>query len=404
LLEAQDIAIPRNSVHFVTRVSKELAESEPKLTLEFLLESLHGITKADKIGEHMVLQYIRPWIGNLAPYGHPNNQQDSQEKINKVKEIINSLVALSIRMANEIGPLNNVWKRIGDVTPIIPLVFECLLERAGVHMPSKQSPIGMKMMDCLEDIAITLAAQNRQLVSGKIISSLLVTLESTFDNQKDRLDKHDSWTRIEVLLRWLLTLSFENLLCVELYTPELFHIITMTFGMGDSIVRSTVHGLFMNIVHSLYTSRVCQDNKMQTLRFQFAELHNLSSRLHFGISTSDSTPFSKQERDFKTEKIPITMVENVASSLMAVMSCCTPFGNCIGTPKHARWLSLTSLAAFAPNPCMQARAIVSLGVLCQSPDLINDELVGMLLALLKSSLIKSAAVSIRCIVIIRPYF
>lgn len=61
-LEATDIAIPRNRRHFVIRISSELAVAQPGLSLEFLLESLHSLSKADYRSKVMVLDYLKPWV------------------------------------------------------------------------------------------------------------------------------------------------------------------------------------------------------------------------------------------------------------------------------------------------------------------------------------------------------
>merc|ERR1719502_311743 len=78
LLECTDVTIPRNARHFAVKISKELAITEPKLTLEFLLESLHGITKTNNLGQHLVLDYIKPWLPNLVFFSSLTAEPDSK--------------------------------------------------------------------------------------------------------------------------------------------------------------------------------------------------------------------------------------------------------------------------------------------------------------------------------------
>ncbi len=92
-------------------------------------------------------------------------------------------------------------------------------------------------------------------------------MATTNGTKSIRLEEHPAWTQIVVLLRLLLTLSFENLLYVAQYLPELLHIVLLLFSSGISLVRATVHGLLINIVHSLYTSTVTTHNKMQSLKY-----------------------------------------------------------------------------------------------------------------------------------------
>ena len=92
------------------------------------------------------------------------------------------------------------------------------------------------------------------LISGKLITRLLNLLDnssSTNDDSKiDRIEKHSCWKELDVLLRWLTILSFDNLLCVENYLPEVLHIILMCFFSGDGLIRSSMYALFINTIHS----------------------------------------------------------------------------------------------------------------------------------------------------------
>jgi len=344
LLEADDLAIPRNVRHFVVRVSRELAANEPKLTLEFLLESLHGITKtitksSPKAGQLLVLDYIRPWLHNLVYFSCLTAEPDSAALVEKTKEVVNSLIALTIREIGEMGPaiMTRVWKTIGRVPEAIDIVLACMLERA-VPATSKSSPIGSKNMQTLEDIAITLAAENPSFVSGKLVHNLLRLLEDTRHDQAETLVDHRSWIAIEIYLRWLLMLSFDNLLAVELYLPELFHIVMMVFYTGNSLVRATTHRLFINIVHCIYTTHLCHESKQQALRFHLYEYQQLPFRLQFGIGGKNISPFSKPNPEEKLDSMPITVVENVANALLTTLSCCYQSAACLDTARHARWL------------------------------------------------------------------
>ena len=384
LLPSNDIGIAKNSNPFVIRISRELAEAEPNITLEFLLESLRGITKADRTSQIFVMDYIKPWLKNIPLFSILSvNNADKQAKS---KELITALIAFSLD-TKEIFPilLSKIWKLIAKVDTLVDLVIQCLNERALAN----STTLGTKNMDYIEDIYLYIASSNPKLISGRIIHIMLDVLTRTASDNIDLLENTDMWGKIEILVRILLTLSYENLICVENYIPELFYIITMVFYSGDCFLRANVHALFINVVHSIFISRVCHPDKMNNLRFLLQEFHSLSSRLHFGVG-SLATPIylSANERDNKLEKLPITMVENVASSLFSVLNCCTAQPTCIDTAWHARWLSLTSQCAFIPNAALQPRAIVAMGILIRSSDYLSDNVIMHLLQLLKNSLAK----------------
>eukprot|EP01094_Clydonella_sp_ATCC50884_P006709 TRINITY_DN1591_c0_g1_i1.p1 TRINITY_DN1591_c0_g1~~TRINITY_DN1591_c0_g1_i1.p1 ORF type:complete len:2499 (-),score=1256.67 TRINITY_DN1591_c0_g1_i1:167-7663(-) len=387
LLECTDVTIPRNARHFVVKVSRELSINEPKLTLEFLLESLHGITKTNNLGQHLVLDYVNPWLPNLVFYSRPTRDPDSKDKLAKTKEVLNSLIALTIREANDMGPaiMTRIWKPIGRIPEMADIVLQCLVERA-IPATSKTSAIGTKNMMTAEDIIVCLGTENRQYYAGKLVGNILRLLEETREKPADVLSEHELWIHIEIHVRWLMMLSFDNLLAVENYLPEYFHILTLVFYQGTTLLRATVHRLFINIVHSIHTHALCDPSKAQQLRFHLAEFQQLPFRLHMGLSGTDAGPFGKGGAKEKVDKMPISMVESVVDSFIAALNCCYPTPTCIGQSRHSRWLGLTIQQAFTTNPALQPRAMVALGKLCQSPELVTDELVALLLTRLRESL------------------
>src|SRR3990167_373899 len=325
-----------------------------------------------------------------------------------MKEIITSLISLTLRETEEIGPaiLTHVWQTLGKCPKILDNILESLLTHSTSKDGSSQLPpgkdskdtsllssIGTKTMDCFEDIILTIAAQLPYLVTGKLLQLFFQLVNSTTesDNKSDRIEKNTTWVKIEILIRWFLILSFDNLLCVHMYLPELFHLIILTFFSGDALIRSSIYALFINIIHSIITSneKICPEDKLQKLKLLFNQYHEVQYQLHFGIGgKSTYAPFLKlADRDAKIENFPITQVENVANSLYQVLNCLTTNVSCIGIPQHTQWLNLTTKTAFTKNPFFQPRAICCIGTISQSPDLVSDDLVTKLLVLLRDALI-----------------
>jgi len=391
LLEASEAAIPKNSKSFTVRVSSELAQMEPTMTLEFLQQSLDGMSNADKVSQVLVLDYIKPWLWNFGSFYLGDNQDDDKNS-EKINEILEKLISYSVN-AGVIRPavLSKVWKVLGKCPRILDYVIDQLL--VAYNLPTCDN----NSSDTLDDIIAVVASVNANLVTGKIITKLLNILDSTSSSSSsnesgttniDRIEKHSNWKSIQVLVRWMCILSFDNLLCVDSYLPEILHIILMTFFSGDSLIRSNVFALFINTIHSLVSSQICNPDKLPTLRAKFNQFQELPTKLQFGIGGQASyMPFQAQsERDSKLAKVSISNVENVATYLFEVLNACTSESSCIGTQQHSRWLSLVSRTAFSNNEFLQPRAIIGLGVLAQSSLLITDELVGNLISLLRNAL------------------
>jgi len=381
LFEAYDIAVPYNTKPFVVGISSELAKSEPGMTLEFLQQAIEAISNGDKTSRFLVLDYIGPWLTNLEDIAATNNPETSA----KLDDILNLLMVLAIRESNDIGPAvrTQVWSVLSNCPSLTTSIINCLMART--QSSSGVSQLGEKAMNCAEDILITIASSNPATVSKLLIDNLLQFFGETASIS--RLEDHPSWARIEVLLRFLLTLSFENLICIDKFLPEICYIILVTFYTGDSLIRANVYALFMNSIHSLLCSSFVHPDKIQTLRFLFNEFQHLSHRLHFGVG-SDKANFSpyKSNRDHKLEKMPITIAESVSNSLFAVMNCCCPTATCVGTELHSRLLTLVYKGAFTSSNHIQPRAISAIGSICRDASLVTDELVAKLLVLLQDSI------------------
>ena len=80
------------------------------------------------------------------------------------------------------------------------------------------------------------------------------------------------------------------------------------------------------------------------------------------------------------------MVENVSTSILTVLNCCTNQVNAIGSTYHSKLLENIYSVAFNNNLFLQPRAIAALGVLCPHSALVSDQLIGNFLIILKLSL------------------
>ena len=79
-------------------------------------------------------------------------------------------------------------------------------------------------------------------------------------------------------------------------------------------------------------------------------------------------------------------MENVSTSILTVLNCCTNQVNAIGSTYHSKLLENIYSVAFNNNLFLQPRAIAALGVLCPHPALVSDQLIGNFLTILKLSL------------------
>ena len=76
-------------------MSERLAEFAPRLTLDFVTEASSGMEKAEGQQRINCLQYIRPWISNLAKFCDPGNALYEHSGA-KLRDTIRLLVDITI--------------------------------------------------------------------------------------------------------------------------------------------------------------------------------------------------------------------------------------------------------------------------------------------------------------------
>lgn len=94
------------------------------------------------------------------------------------------------------------------------------------------------------------------------------------------------WDDIATLSRYLLMLSFNNCLDVANHLPYLFHIVTLLVHIGPISLRASIHGLVINIIHSLCTCTKpsFSGETQRVLRLSLDEFSLSKFYLLFGIS------------------------------------------------------------------------------------------------------------------------
>lgn len=68
------VFIPGRAAAFVTQLSEKLATFAPQLTLDFVQEVTANMSKASVSQRISCLQYMSPWIRNLAQFTDPANR------------------------------------------------------------------------------------------------------------------------------------------------------------------------------------------------------------------------------------------------------------------------------------------------------------------------------------------
>ncbi|KAI8643392.1 hypothetical protein BD408DRAFT_414835 [Parasitella parasitica] len=377
LLNARDLCIPSNSSDFIVSISQSLAKSELHLTMEFLNEVFIGFAKSSEPMRQLSLDYMVPWLRNLAVFTR-HSLDDHKKNLSKTKDLIRLLIDITVKRVELYKHIQaRVWKTIAQIDDITNLVIDCFVQY------SVENGIGSAQTEIIADTLVTMASVS---IRGKVISRMRRVIESTSIQPCRQLIEHPSWTEIAVLLRFILMLSFNNTGPVMPYIPEIFHIVTILVVTGPTLMRTSVHELVVNTIHTLCTMGIpLADESFNKLHFVLNDLCDSKNRVSFGLTKQHANAFTitrETTTDF-VDVIDLVSLQNIVRLLLDALNYGAPTVD-IANTWRARWMGLVTSTAFYFNPAIQPRSFVTLGCLAQ--DEVDDDLIYQILVALKGAL------------------
>ncbi|RWS09353.1 neurofibromin-like protein, partial [Dinothrombium tinctorium] len=382
LLETAGLCIPSNNTIFIKQISEKLDVNASHLTLEFLEECIQGFRASSIELKHLCLEYMTPWLPNLTRFCKHSDDNKRQ----RVATILDKLITLTIEEVEMYPSIQaKIWGNIGQVSDLLDMVLDSFIKR------SVTGGLGSAQSEIMADTAVALASSNVQLVAMKVISRLCRVIEKTCTSPTATLEQHLMWDDIAILARYLLMLSFNNCLDVANHLPYLFHIVTLLVHTGPVSLRASIHGLVINIIHSLCTCTKPSftSETQRILRLSLDEFSLSKFYLLFGISKVKSTAvtafrssssiqrhitldrhhYLPHEKSFQSsaadlDRMPLSSLEVITDALLEIMEgCMKDIPNCDWLQQ---WTALARSFAFRYNPALQPRAIIVFGCISKS--------------------------------------
>ena len=401
LLETSGLCIPSNNTIFIKQISEKLAANASHLTLEFLEECIQGFRASSIELKHLCLEYITPWLPNLTRFCKHSDDNKRQ----RVSSILDKLITLTIEEVEMYPSIQaKIWGNIGKVSDLLDMVLDSFIKR------SVTGGLGSPQAEIMADTAVALASSNVKLVALKVISRMCHVIEKTGASPSSTLEQHLMWDDIAILARYLLMLSFNNCLDVYSHLPYLFHIVTLLVHTGPMALRASIHGLVINIIHSLCTctNPTFSHETQRILRLSLDEFSLPKFYLLFGISKVKSAAVTAF-RNFSTsrnprhvtldrshlpvdrslssysstesDRMPLTSLEIITDALLEINEGCMK--NIPTCDWLQQWARLATAFAFRFNPALQPRAIIVFGCISKS---VKDSEVKKLLQILVRAL------------------
>ncbi|KZV78316.1 hypothetical protein EXIGLDRAFT_717056, partial [Exidia glandulosa HHB12029] len=168
----------------------------------------------------------------------------------------------------------------------------------------------------------------------------------------------------------------------QLFVPETAHLITILASVGTVIMRTSVHGLALNLIQSLFASRLDHAQSAEQLRVLLDVATSPETLRSFGLSRADqSSEFNAAETFNDVEAVDA--LENITKLLVKVIAAAAP-SIALQNVWRARWMSLVVSTAFQISPYIQGRAFTVLGVLARSD--VDDDLLYQILVAFRKAL------------------
>jgi neurofibromin 1 len=193
------------------------------------------------------------------------------------------------------------------------------------------------------------------------------------------------------------------------YVAELFHIISLVVSTGPTFIRSSVHELVVNAIHSLVTNKNISIGNRKKLKYVLDDVCDGKYRVHFGLSKSYANAFTITEDTMtdNVEHMNLASLEVIVRLLLDATNYAAPnigkvtvnnqiknlfthniylyiYNIDTANTWHARWMSLVTSMTFQFNPALQPRSFVILGCLAQEE--IDDDLLFQILIVLRNEL------------------
>ncbi|KAI0355329.1 hypothetical protein OH77DRAFT_1424817 [Trametes cingulata] len=376
-------AIPSKGIYtsghtgtFLVLLSDSLAGHAPQLTMDFISEMCGGLNKLNVAQRAHCLQYLGPWMKNLASFTDPVSPH-YEPSGTRFRDCIRILVDMTTS-ENELHSYLHkfIWAEIGRLeTGTLNLILDELM-RAAVDG-------GMGSLRC-EKVAETMTALNSINVRGRVLARIRKVIGKTSIKPTRNLADNVHWNEIACLTRLLLVLSnsSKNIVQIQLFVPETMHLVTLIAATGQLYVRCTVFAIVTHMLHGLYSLRLADTTASPEIQAMIDECVQPEGMRLFGLSKP--TPTSEYVLyDPPNGKAVIDDLEALTRLLLRIMEAVSGTKGLLNVWR-ARWMSLITSSAFQLSPAIQSRAFVSLGVLATSD--VDDDLLYQMLVAFKTAL------------------
>jgi neurofibromin 1 len=367
-----ELCVPLNPSNFIIDISRQLAQSEPQLTADFLNEFFVGWESFPYSQRPLSLVYMAAWLPNLRT-SLISTESDTEKAREKVAIIFRKLIEVAISdVALSTTLEHSIWPAVRQDEIYVDIFLEEVVKSAlSYGIDDERTEILGSIIASLGTISIR----------GKLLSRLRKALNRTSLRPTRQLPDNTVWNEICILLRLCLSTSFDSGVQSQLFVPEIFHLVTMLANTGSSNMRLVVHRLLVNTIHAMCTTFALEETRLAKLRLLLLSLSEPRQDFLFNISTHERTSLLPVPTD--TSVPALTATESLAVLLSEITIVAAPTVD-MSNVWRSRWMSLVASTAFQSNPAIQPRAFTVMG--CLAREDVDDDLLYQVLVALRNSI------------------
>ncbi|KEP55513.1 RasGAP domain protein [Rhizoctonia solani 123E] len=379
LVTSRGFFIPANNSAFAAYFSDKLASHAPHLTLDFLAEFVIGFNKATAAQKVASLNYLHPWVSNLALFLDPTSSLFDPSS-DKVRICIRTLIEMTVKNA-EFYPLINklVWENLGRANSGTVNTTLDELTRSAIDG-------GLGSTRC-ELIAEALVNMSSVEVKGKLLARLRRAVTRIKSPPSVSPADDIVWNEIAAITRLVYMVLQNNRPPVQIliYIPEIFYLVTVLSMAGPLLLRKTIYGILVNVVQAFLTNKHTDDETKDNLRRLLNQTMDPEFQTVLGITRPD-TRSEFTVVDHQSDSVAMVKLEELTSYLLEIISCgASSIG--LANTWRGRWMSLLSSTAFQLSAYVQSRTFVVLGRLLEIPNTeLDDDLFYQMLVAFQSAL------------------
>ena len=358
----------------IVEVSEKLAMTEPQLTFDFLTEFFVGWDKSHPQQRPLNILYMSPWLANLRSQVLMSTD-DAERGKERLAVIARKIIEITVQEPRLYTSFQqNAWFTVGKDEQLLDTFLDELIKAAMNFGFNSEGA---------ETIGSICSSFETLTIRSKVITRLRRALNRTTSWGTRHLVDVPIWNEICVLLKICLAISFDSRVQAQLFLPELFHIITMVVNCGTLQVRSTVHSLLVNTVHSISTSFPLEDENLAKLKTILTSLSEPKMCLLFSLNRPTSRDAVAIQEQRGIDSATSSTIEQITNLLLEIITVAAPSID-MANIWRARWMSLVASTAFQNNPAIQPRAFAVMG--CLAKEDVDDDLLYQVLVVLRTSL------------------